>query len=137
MHGRRGLSSQRLHGAPAAHFNRVPVDELEPIGDRHLSDFEWFWVDVYGEFDGGWQDAPDRHRFYDGPHLYPLETVLFLMQDGFVARSMIPWGWVPSHSRPAEDLHSAVGQVKEIWAELQASPKHMLLSMLGVWNMQQ
>ena len=26
-----------------------PMDELEPIGDRHLSDFEWLWVDVYGD----------------------------------------------------------------------------------------
>ena len=44
---------------------------------------------------------------------------------------------MPSHSRPAEDLHCAVNQVKEIWAELGASPKHMLLSMIGVWNTQQ
>ena len=50
---------------------------------------------------------------------------------------MIPWGWVPSHSRPAEDLHHAVDQVKEIWTELEESPKHMLLSLLGVWNTQQ
>ena len=59
------------------------------------------------------------------------------MEDSFATRSMIPWAWVPSHSRPAEDLHSAVNQVKEIWAELQGSPKHMLLSLLGVWNTQQ
>ena len=48
-----------------------PVDELEFVGDRHMSDFEWLWVDVYGDFDGGWQDAPDLHMLYDGPHLYP------------------------------------------------------------------
>ena len=60
-----------------------PVDELEPVGNRALGDFEWLWVDVYGEFDGGWQGCPDLPRLYDGPHLYPLETVLFLMGDGF------------------------------------------------------
>ena len=62
--------------------------------------------------------------------------MLFLLNDGFVTRSMIPWGWVPSHSRPAEDLHKAVEQVTEIWAELGESPKHMLLSLIGVWNTQ-
>ena len=67
----------------------------------------------------------------------PLETVLCLMEDGLVARAMIPWGWIPSHPRPAEDLHRAVNQVKEIWAELGESPKHMLLSLLGVWSTQQ
>ena len=114
-----------------------PLDDVEPVFDddghytRPLTDFEWLRVAVYEEFDGGWQDAPDLHRLYDGPHLYPLETVLFMMQDGFVTRSMIPWGWVPSHSRPAEDLHNAIHKVEEIWAELGESPKHMLLSLLG------
>ena len=77
---------ERLRPIPTG----CPVDELEPIGDRALTDLEWFWVDVYGGFGGGWQDAPDLRRLYDGLHLYPLETVLFLLQDGFVARSMTP-----------------------------------------------
>ena len=94
-------------------------------------------MDVYEQFDGGWQDEPELHRLYDGPHIYPLETVLFLMEDGLVKRSMIPWGWVPSHTRPAEDLHRAINQVKDMWAELGGNSKHMLLSMLGVWNTQQ
>ena len=68
------------------------MDELEPIGNRALTDFGWLWVDVYEQFDGGWQDEPELHRLYDGPHLYPLETVLFLMEDGFVARLMAPLG---------------------------------------------
>ena len=59
------------------------------------------------------------------------------MQGGFATRPMAPLGLGASHARPAEDLHSAVDQVKEIWGELEASPKHMLLNMLGVWNTQQ
>ena len=36
------------------------------------------------------------------------------MQDGLVTRSMAPWGWVPSHARPAEDLHHDIDQVKSL-----------------------
>ena len=62
----------------------------------------------------------------------PWGPCFFLMEDSLVARTMIPWGWIPSYTRPAEDLHNAVDQVKEIWTELGESPKHMRLSLLGV-----
>ena len=39
-----------------------PVDELEPLGNRALTDFEWLWVDVYEQFEDGWQDEPELHR---------------------------------------------------------------------------
>ena len=54
-----------------------PVDELEPVGNRRLGDFEWLWVNVYGQNEDGWQDAPELHRLYDGPHLYPWELCFF------------------------------------------------------------
>ena len=54
-----------------------PVDELEPVGTRHLVDFEWFWVDVYGQNEDGWQGAPELRRLYDGPHLYPWRPCCF------------------------------------------------------------
>ena len=54
-----------------------PVDELEPVGNRALTDFGWLWVDAYEQFGDGRQGEPELHRLYDGPHLYPLEAVLF------------------------------------------------------------
>ena len=67
-----------------------PLDEFEPayvdgVLRRPLTDFEWLWLDTLEQQDysDGFQDMPDLHRLYDGPHLYPLETVLFLIDDGF------------------------------------------------------
>ena len=57
-----------------------PLDRLEPVKDRDLRDFEWLWVDAFCE-GGGYQHQPDQHRCYDGPHLYPLDTVLFLTEE--------------------------------------------------------
>ena len=115
-----------------------PVDELERVGDRHLGNFGWLWVGVYTEnLTMAGNTRPTCTDSTMDRTSDPLETVLCVMEDGFVARSMIPWCRVPSHSRPAADLHCAFDQVKEIWAELGESPKHMLLSLLGVWNAQQ
>ena len=98
-----------------------PLDELEAVFDdngqyrRHLEDFEWLWVDVFEQdSEEGFQDAPELHRLYDGPHLYPLETVQYLMSDGFLRAgpTTIPWGWVPSHRRPAKHLRDAFQEIK-------------------------
>ena len=76
---------ERTRGLPIG----CPLDELEPVFNdgqwrRPLTDFEWLWVDIFEQdTDEGFQDVPDMHRLYDGPHLYPLETVQFLIEDGF------------------------------------------------------
>ena len=110
-----------------------PLDRLEPV-TRSLWEYEWLWVDAFAEGGQGYQHQPDQHRCYDGPHLYPLETVLFLIEDGFLepSESTLPWGWAPSHTRPAADLHDAIRMAQSISEE----PKHMVLSMLGLWNVQ-
>ena len=74
LHGRRGLPSQRLHGAPTTHSDRVPLSSSDPIGVRRLPEFDWFWNVVYGQNGDDLQGAPKLHRFYDGP---PLGTMLF------------------------------------------------------------
>ena len=95
-----------------------PLDALEPVFNedgswaRALTDFEWLWVDLYEQpyADEGFQDMPDVHRLYDGPHLYPLETVQFLIEDGVLVANAdtLPYGWVPTHKRPAQDLRRAM-----------------------------
>ena len=76
-----------------------PLDKLVPV-TGNLTDYEWLWVDAFAEGGHGYQHQPDQHRCYDGPHLYPLETVLFLIEDGFLEpnQSTLPWGWKPSHT---------------------------------------
>ena len=67
-----------------------PLDEFEPayvdgVLRRPLTDFEWLWLDTLEQQDysDGFQDMPDLHRLYDGPHLYPLEIFLVLIGAGF------------------------------------------------------
>ena len=81
-----------------------PLDQLEPVfvdGTYDLNRFEWLYVDILEQGDDGdmFQDAPDAHRLYDGPHLYPLETVQYLIYDGFLKPSAktLPLGWAPIH----------------------------------------
>ena len=105
-----------------------PLDQLEPVFDsngnwrRNLTDFEWLWVDIYEQEDDeeGFQDAPDMCRLYGGPHLYPLATVQFLMGGGFLLANArtLPYGWVPTHTRPAKDLRTAVKETENTWTEL-------------------
>ena len=73
-----------------------PLGELQPVFDENgkwihnATKYEWFWVDVYEQTtDEGWQDAPDMHRLYDGPHFYPQETVLFLIDEGALFNPML------------------------------------------------
>ena len=102
-----------------------PLDEFEPVFDedgtlnRPLTDFEWLWVDVYQQGDAdGFQDAPDMHRLYDGPHLYPLDTVLYLIDDGFLEMNSktFPIGGAPLHTRPAKILASSFEKLKLLGA---------------------
>ena len=60
---RRNAFMERLRPIPIGRT----VDKLEPIGARPLGEFEWLWVDVYGQIKDGWQDAPELHKLYDGP----------------------------------------------------------------------
>lgn len=147
-----------------------PLDDIEPVFDedgkylRPLTDFEWLWVDVYEqrEADSGFQDVPDLHKCYDGPHMYPLATVLYLIDDGFLkpCANTIPFGWVPTHSRPASDLIDAFRKVEEVWQrvpyesivgeeeadeipdacqvaeERSKQAKLMRLAAIGLWNAQ-
>ena len=132
-----------------------PLDEFEIVFDeddnlmRPLTDFEWFWVDVYNQGDAeGFQDAPQLHRLYDGPHLYPLDTVLFLIDDGFLEMNSktFPIGWAPLHRRPANILASSFEKIKAAWDDVsdeyfetetrKAVCKRMILALIGVWSTQ-
>jgi hypothetical protein len=139
-----------------------PIDECERIFDVRghyncaLTEFEWIWVDIFeqAESDVGWREHTGN-RLYDGPHLYPLDTVLFLIEDGFLEPSAetMPFGCRPSHRRPARDLHDAIRKMGDCWSDLsdkislipgvytpelacKQSFKGMLLSMIGVWSIQ-
>ena len=104
------------------------------------------------------QDAPDAHRLYDGPHLYPLETVQYLIDDGFLKPSAktLPLGWAPIHRRPAVELRDGMRHIRSTWGKMsldmfrdydhdtadvlesrgENAINHMILAMVGVWSTQ-
>ena len=139
-----------------------PLDQFEPVfkkdGTYDLNRFEWIFVDVYMQDDDwseGFQDMPDLHRLYTGAHLYPLDTVKFLIEDGFLqpCRKTMPFGWAPLHWRPADVLRKGFRAIKDLWeaipdAEFSDDPgtaasfrknscKSMILALIGRWSTQQ
>ena len=81
------------------------------------------------------------HRLYDGPHLYPQETVLFLIDDGFIQANAdtLPWGWRPSHTRPASHIRDAFEEIASVWGGIEAAHnerKIMILALIGVMTTQ-
>ena len=101
-----------------------PLDEMEPVfvnGCYDLTRFEWIVVDALDQWgDAAFQDEPTLHRLYDGPHIYPLQTVQFLIEDGLTTPSpdTLPCCWAPLHTRPASHLRAAFQQMDNIWADL-------------------
>ena len=87
-----------------------PMDTLIPVFDDAgqyglpLKRFAWLWVDA-GEI---------QHALYDGPHLYPRETVQVLMHEGVLKASAdtLPFGWAPKRKFASADL-------AEAWSKLQ------------------
>ena len=59
---RRNAFMGRLRPIPI----RRPVDELEPVGNLLLAEFELLWVDVFGQSEDGWRDAPELARVDEG-----------------------------------------------------------------------
>ena len=84
-----------------------------------MTDLKWFWIDMYEQpdADAGFQDVPDMHRCYDSPHMYPLATAEYRIDDGFLTPSAdsLPFGCVPTHTRPASDLIDALLKMEEVW----------------------
>ena len=132
-----------------------PMDTVTPVFEdngeysRPLSDFAWIWVDV-----------PGQHSLFDGPHLYPLETVQVLIEEGFVIPSneTLPFGWAPLRSFPSRELAHAwatLGDCVREMVRLGAGPpidkkaedvendrvskwaKGMVLSTIGLWSTQE
>ena len=65
-----------------------------------IEDYQWLWFDAQGE---------EQHPLYDSPHLYPLETVQVLMEEGFLVANSdtLPFGWVPQRRFLSADLADA------------------------------
>ena len=101
-----------------------PLDHLEPVfgTGAEFEQFVWLWVEATGE-----------HALYDGPHLYPRETVQVLIEEGFINADgvSLPCGWIPTRTFPSKDLELA-------WKELEScgGGKLMILSTIGLWTIQ-
>ena len=55
----------------------------------------------------------------------------------------LPYGWVPSHRRPAQDLRRATQQIKDTWQEvlddadeIKFYSKYMILALFGIMTTQ-
>ena len=104
-----------------------PLDHLEPVFEngeyKHpLEKFTWLWVETEG-----------THSLYDGPHLYPFETVQVLMADGFLVATddTLPLGWVPRCRFPSSELQEAWATARRLGAK-----KEMILATIGLWSKQ-
>ena len=73
-----------------------------------FKDYQWLWVDVQGE---------EQHPLYDGPHLYPLETVQVLMEEPFLVANAetLPFGWVPQRGFLSAGLADAWNCLAAMW----------------------
>ncbi len=118
-----------------------PLDAVQPVFDdagryaAPLERFAWLWV-----------EAPEerRHALYDGPHLYPTETVQVLMREGFLVADAdsLPFGWIPSHRFPSSDLANAWSPLHRICGDdgtketekEKKTAKTMILATIGLWN---
>ena len=112
---------------------------FDSSGNYDITRFEWIWVDVYEQEPGeGFQDEPDVHPLYDGPHLYPLATVLLLIEEGVVNASptTLPFGWAPLHTRPAHILRQSFETITQLWDGDKNQAKSMILSLIGIWTTQ-
>ena len=122
-----------------------PMDTLVPVFDDAgqyglpLKRFAWLWVDA--------SHNQGQHALYDGPHLYPRETVQVLMHEGFLVASAdtLPFGWGPKRKFASADLGNAWKQLQlccgdDPEQEGDAGPclsKSMILATIGLWSVQE
>ena len=119
-----------------------PLDTLLPVFDNKgqyvepLNRYAWLWVDAK-------TDA--SHPLYDGPHLYPLETVQELMHEGFLVASAdtLPFAWKPRRRFPSADLAHAWHQLERCCGGdgVSAEAAHLfaktiILASIGDWTKQ-
>ena len=111
----------------------TPLDAFRPVFAENgeldffpLNEYAWLWVEA--------ASTKEPHDLYDGPHLYPWETVQVLIEDGFLVANAetIPFGWRPWRWFPSQDLADA-------WQHLQdcGGDKKMILATIGIWNKQE
>jgi hypothetical protein len=112
----------------------TPLDAFLPVFAENgeldlfpLNEYAWLWVEAAAS-------TKEQHDLYDGPHLYPWETVQVLIEEGFLVASAetIPFGWRPWRWFPSQDLAAA-------WQHLQdcGGDKKMILATIGIWNKQE
>ena len=118
-----------------------PLDAVQPVFDEAgryaapLHEFAWLWVEV---------PEDKRHALYDGPHMYPTETVQVLMRENFLMADAdtLPFGWIPSHRFPSSKLADAWSQLHHICGDdgtdktekEKKAAKTMILATIGLWN---
>ena len=115
-----------------------PADFMRPVfmgpeWDRPLMDYAWLWV-----------EADITHPLYDGPHLYPAETVAVLIEEGVLQANAdtLPMGWIPDNFFPSDDLAAAFTAVERIYMQNSTREddakecKLMILACIGLWSKQ-
>ena len=119
-----------------------PLDAPMPVFDTQGNHtlpwrkFAWMWVDA----------GDKRHALYDGPHLYPRETVEVLMQENFLTAdaSTLPFAWAPLHRFPSAELADAFTKLQqccrddpEAESDGPCLSKRIVLATIGLWTIQE
>jgi len=107
----------------------TPIDAFKAIFDANgrcyysLREYTWIWVVAEG-----------THSLYDGPHIYPWETVRVLVEDNFIQPSAetLPLGWRPTRTFASADLQQAWTVAKKCGAN-----KQLILATIGLWTKQE
>jgi hypothetical protein len=135
------------------------TDEPEPYNPAHQYDFLWVdnGVDLEGEghcgcvargkridceFCSG-SGIPEKRLMnapYDGPHLYPMVAVRYLLDRDIITHDHITWGLRAAQRVQIADLKKtldlAEGLIRKIYAgpKVENDVKRAMLSLIGVWG---
>ena len=83
--------------------------------------YAWLWVDaphLNAQFRGDSEEASHEIRMdcrpYQGPDIYPIDSVLFMLDRGICDAEDVKWGLRPTRRVPVETFRNAARDVEEV-----------------------
>lgn len=137
--------------APTDHLEPVFDEDLEAIGHRPWSTYQWVFIQV-PEIDSSWATLSEEDKIavrpYQGPQLYPREVAEWLMERRAITREHVKAGLSCARPRasPMSALRDVLNQLDSLITaavDTTETPtpsrvcKRVKLALIGLWNMQE